>query len=603
MIRTIQQLWSVLDAESRRSVIIMFFFMIASAAVEALGVTLVLPLLQVISDERRLSGDGIVADLYRLSGAGTTEAFVMICLGAIGIAYIFKAVLAFLVSHRNYETIYGASARLSTYMYANYIRCPYTFHLKTNSANLVRNIINLPVDVCGSLLNPMVVLVTEFLVISAIAGVLFVAQPLPTVGVAASLSVVAAAYFFTVRRRLQAWGGETVVLARDRILWTNQGMAAVKEIKLMGAEEFVSNRYAKINRDWARTKALSSFVGDSPRPVFELIVMLLVLGGCAILIVGGHRVSDLVGIVGLFGVAAVRLLPSLSKVTYNIGNLKLNAAALEELIRDIAIFKSDALEEARHGGMAILFDREIRLESVGYYYPDAPAASLEAISFAIPKGTTVAFVGSSGAGKTTLTGIITGLLVPTSGRMLIDDVEVDFRSREWRRKIGYIPQEIYLLDDSIRRNIAFGEDDADIDDARIWKALAQAKLDQFVASLPDRLDCELGERGARLSGGQRQRVAIARALYHDPEILVLDEATSALDAATEMAVAQSVRDLAGTRTIIIVAHRVSTVRDVDRVFYMSNGKIVADGTFDQLERENTQFRKVVLGQPEVSSSV
>lgn len=575
--------------------------MLIGACMEALGVGLILPLLQVITDEQRLTNPGLLHELYSMSTASSPEEFVLICLAAIGFVYIVKTLLTFLITHRSYTTIYGASGRLSTYLYANYLRSPYSFHLKTNSATLVRNIIHLPVDVCGSLLNPIIVLATECLVIVAIGGVLLVAQPAATIGAGFSLTIVAGTYFLLIRRRLQNWGSAVVGLARDRILWTNQGMAAIKEIKLAGAEDFVTNRYGSINKHWAQIKTLSSFVGDSPRPALELMVMLLVLGGCAALIQNGYRVADLVSVVGLFGIAAMRLLPSLSKITFNLGNLKLNAAALDELMHDIKMFRSSEHEEISDDGSAIPFSKELRLDRIGFSYPNSTVASLRNISCAIPHGATVAFVGSSGAGKTTLTAIVTGLLAPSEGRILADGKEIDCRGRKWRSKIGYIPQDIYLIDDSVRRNVAFGIEDKDIDDSRIWQVLGQATLDEFVKSLPDGLDTNLGERGTRLSGGQRQRIAIARALYRDPEILVLDEATSALDAATEASITQSVRDLAGTRTILIVAHRISTVRNVDKLFYLSNGTIVAEGTFDQLESSCAEFREVLLGRSEMSA--
>ncbi len=438
-------------------------------------------------------------------------------------------------------------------------------------------------------------LCTELLVIAAVVAMLLLIQPLATIAAAGVLGAIAGAYFLGIRHLLQGWGEMIVGLARERIQWTTQARAAVKEIKVSGSEEFVSRRFAGVNHTWARAKTLSSFVGESARPVLEVMVVLLVLLSGMALIRAGYRPSSLLGMLGVFGLAAVRLLPSLSRVTFNLGNLKLNAAALETLNRDIALFGTIGEEASDVDRGDIRFEREIRLKNVSYAYPDAPGLALESLDLTIPRGAAVAFVGRSGAGKTTVSNILIGLLTPTRGCILVDDLPIDCRRRAWRSRIGYIPQDIYLLDDTVRRNVAFGLEDDEIDEQLVWEALRLAAIEDTIKAMPAGLDTMLGERGVRLSGGQRQRIAIARALYHQPDILVLDEATSALDAATEAEVTRAVRALAGKRTVIVIAHRVSTVRDMDVLYYLDGGRLLACGSFAQLGRDSPQFQRVVLG--------
>lgn len=593
----IRNLWAILDQEGRHAALSLIVWAIVGAAVEVMGIGIVLPLLQVLADPQSIESNSTLKSIYEFSGSSSAEHFILLCLAGLAIAFSLKAGLTLMISYRSYRTIYAAAARMSSRMYAMYVRFPYAFHISANSASLQRNIINLPIEVCASVLGPLIIFVSEAIVMSAVITVLFLAQPMITTVAALVLGAVAALYLKCIRSRLLGWGAANVIYARDRIAWANQGMAAIKEIKVGAVENFVAKRFAGVNTRWAETKTMSSTVSDSGRPLLEVVLMGLVLGGCAALIISGYNAADLVSVMGLFGIAALRILPSLNRLTFSLGNIRLNTAALDELSRDVS-FSPTEEGAARSSEGDIPFGEEIAFRNISYSYPGADKPSLDNVTFTIRRGEAVAFVGPSGAGKTTVCNILIGLLPPSGGDIVADGRVIDGRSALWRSKIGYIPQDIYLLDDTVRRNIAFGLEDGEIDDRQVWHALELAAISDLVKSWPEQLDVQVGERGVRLSGGQRQRIAIARALYRDTEILVLDEATSALDAATEAEINESVKSLSGKRTVVVIAHRVSTVRDMNTLHYMERGKLVASGSFDRLQSTNAAFRRNVLGDSE-----
>jgi ATP-binding cassette subfamily C protein len=326
-----------------------------------------------------------------------------------------------------------------------------------------------------------------------------------------------------------------------------------------------------------------------------MIEILVVSLGAAVLAMNGSLTlgGEAMVTVGLFAAAAVRLLPSVGRIAQALGQLRLNTAGIETLRDDMRMFARHAGEREAAANPPGQFERDIRLADIRLSFPGASVPSLDRVSLTIRKGEAVAFVGPSGAGKTTLANVVTGLLAPDSGQILVDGRAVSLSNRDWQDRIGYIPQDSYLLDDTLRRNVAFGIPDAEIDDGRVMAALGLAQLDGLLARLPQGLETEIGERGLRISGGQRQRVAIARALYRDPEILVFDEATSALDMATEAEITQAVKSLSGARTVIVITHRVATVASLDTLHFLKDGRLVASGPFMRLWSDCEEFRRAV----------
>jgi ABC-type multidrug transport system fused ATPase/permease subunit len=314
-----------------------------------------------------------------------------------------------------------------------------------------------------------------------------------------------------------------------------------------------------------------------------------------ILIIGaGGGATKIIAAMTLFVAAVFRLIPSMNRILMAMNTIRVSQEAVDEIHRDLSFAdgRTAAREEAA-GPNRIPFEHSIRIDDLSFRYPGSSGVAVEHINLEIRKGESVGLAGASGAGKTTLVDLILGLLAPETGRMTVDGEDIVPRMRTWRRQVGYVPQSIYLTDDTIRRNIAFGVADENIDQARVADAVGLARLDEMVASLPDGLDTVIGEHGIRLSGGQRQRIGIARALYRDPELLVLDEATSSLDTETEHEISNAIDALSGHKTLIIVAHRLSTIRRCDRVIFMEKGRLVDSGSFDQLTEANGSFRRLV----------
>jgi ATP-binding cassette subfamily C protein len=332
---------------------------------------------------------------------------------------------------------------------------------------------------------------------------------------------------------------------------------------------------------------------DLPRLLIEGLVMGSVLLVVGFMLLLKQDMQTLIPTLGLFAMAAVRLMPSMNRILSGLTSARYYSASVNNIYHDLKELENvPSSPNERVVSESFSFNQSIKLENISFRYHGAEKDSLKDVSLTILKGQSIAFVGPSGAGKTTIVDALLGLLEPGSGRVLVDGVNINTNLAGWQQKIGYIPQPIYLSDDTIKRNVAFGVEDDKIDDEQVWTALRAAQLEDFIVSLPDKLDTLVGEHGVRISGGQRQRIGIARALYHNPEILVLDEATAALDNETESEVTKAIEALSGTKTIIAIAHRLTTVRNFDCLFFMKDGKIVDAANFENLLQNNIDFQKM-----------
>lgn len=598
MLTIIRKLWAIIDPRSKRALIALGFVMVFGAGFEALGIGLVLPAIQVLSDPGGFTTHPFLARLSALAGNPPAERLVALMLILLAVAFTLKNAVYLLIQYMNNRITSNGISRLTVKMFRIYIDRPYLFHLLHNSAELFRNAVTLPHGVFGAAIGPAVNLATELLVVVAIAALLLFVDPAITVVASVFLGVITWLYYVAAREPLRAWGAALVELEQSKIQGMNEAMSAIREIRLAGGEDFVSGRFRAINDRWADYRAMAHTVEAIPRPLVEICTVVGLLAAVGVFGSGGAFGQDMIAKLGLFAVAAVRLMPSGARIAHNLGALKLNAAGIDTLHRETAVKPAPSRPDTEPEAQSpVRFEREITLRNVAFRYPGSGSetGSIDAIDLSIRKGESVAFVGASGAGKTTLVNLITGLLAPAEGEILVDGRRILTSWRGWQSKIGFIPQDIYLLDDTLRRNIAFAHADEEIDEDRIRKVVAIARLDVVAAALPDGLDTMVGERGARLSGGERQRVAIARALYDDPEILILDEATSSLDTVTEAEIARAVHMLSGDKTVIMIAHRISTVKDCDRIFLMEGGRIVGVGTFESLARDNSAFQKLIAG--------
>jgi ATP-binding cassette, subfamily B, bacterial PglK len=502
------------------------------------------------------------------------ELVTLTMMGLVGVYLVKSVFLGFLIGRQS-RFAYDVQEQQAQRLFAIYLQQPYTFHLQRNSAELVRNITS-EVGIFTAMLTSSLLMIAEMLVVIGLVTLLFVAEPIGAILIAIVLGGAAWLFNRATRERISRWGEARQVHDGLKVQHLQQGLGGAKDVKLLGREKEFLAQFQTHNAESARVWRMLITLQNYPRLMFEL----LAVTGLAVLVLSmlkqGRDMSTIVPTVALFAAAAFRLMPSVNRILNSTQTIRYSLPVIETLTRELQL----SVPEARDGtgNRRRLFERELRLVNLVYRYPTASQHAIDDISICLEKGESVGFIGASGSGKSTLIDILLGLLAPDSGAVEVDGVDIQDGLRDWQDQIGYVPQSIYLTDDTLRRNVAFGLPDSAIDDNAVARALKMAQLDVFVGSLPNGLNTLVGERGVRLSGGQRQRIGIARALYHDPAVLVLDEATSALDNTTEAGIMEAVEALHGSKTVIIVAHRLSTVANCDRLFKLDSGKVVEEGT-------------------------
>jgi len=391
------------------------------------------------------------------------------------------------------------------------------------------------------------------------------------------------------RRTASRYGQGRHELSASILNSLQQALGGVKELKVLGRERFFYDEYTARQREALMVRYLGATLDSVPTVVLQTVLVCGALGLVAALTVAGRTGVESLPIAAVFGYVGMRVLPMASGIVTTMGHIRSSRPAVDALYEDfVALAAVAELTDAAH----VAFRQSIVLDAVTYTYPSAAQPAIADISLTIRRGESVGIIGQTGAGKSTLVDVILGLLPPTHGRVTVDGIDLSRTSAPWKRRVGYVPQSIYLVDDTLQRNIALGIPDADIDAERIAAALAAAQLDQFVASLPEGLRTRVGERGIRLSGGERQRIAIARALYHDPDLLIFDEATASLDVQTEADITRTITALHDVKTVIVIAHRLSSVKMCDRLVWLSNGRVVDIGSFGDLQRRSADFRNL-----------
>jgi len=569
----VSKLWQTLSSNQRHSAILLLCLMLIGMVLEMLGIGLVIPALALMTQNDLVLRYPVIAVWLNRFGSPTHEQLVIAAMLVMLGAYAVKfSCLSFLV-WRQTSFVFGLQASLSLRLFAGYLRQPYIFHLQRNSAQLIRNIAG---EVClfTSVTQSVILLITEGLVMLGVTTLLFIVEPFGTLIVVMTFGLAGGGFHLLTRRSILRWGEARQYHDGFSIQHLQQGLGGVKDVKLLDREDDFLAQYQLHNIGSAQASKRQSALQALPRlwleflAVFGLAVLVLVM------IRQGKPLQNLMPILGLFAAAAFRLMPSINRMLNSFQNVRYVSPVINTLHQELCLLNAPPSPQR---GEILPFNHSLTLEGVGFSYPSAEFPSLCEISFSISKGSMVGFIGRSGAGKSTLVDIILGLLTPDCGVIKVDGKDIQTNLRGWQSQIGYVPQAIFLTDDTLRRNIAFGLANDQIDDAAVQRAVWAAQLEEFVASLPDGLETVVGERGIRLSGGQRQRIGIARALYHDPPVLLLDEATSSLDTATERGVMEAVCSMHGDKTIIIVAHRLSTIEHSDYLFRLKKGRIVEEG--------------------------
>ena len=568
---------------------------LAAAAAEAVGAGAAFGLITILGDPARAAALPVAAWVYPHLPAHDNRSVVLAFTLLVIAFYVARNLLLAGVTWAQERALNASVAELSHRLFAAYLAAPYDFHFRRNSAVLIRRVTDGVHNVFRGVLGSLVTIATEALVVAGLVVVLGVTAPGVTLVAVVVVGGLLSVPLMLSRRAAARWG-RAVQLIDTAILQTlQQSLGAVKEVKLTGREAFFLGQLGERVPAAARLRLRFLTLGASLRMAVETVFvcgLLLV----SLLITLRHEPSGVLPLLGLYAYAGFRVIPSANRIMLYVTELRYSRAWIHDLCDDLAALETEP-PAADRAADAIRFSRTLALESVSYTYAGEREPVLLGVDLTIGRGESVGIVGSSGAGKSTLVDVLLGLLTPTGGRITVDGRDIRSALRSWQRHIGYVPQEPFLLDDTLRRNVAFGIADAEIDDRRVESALRLAQLADFVTTLPDRLDTLLGERGTRLSGGQRQRVAIARALYHEPEVLVFDEATSALDSPTERELIAALEALHGVKTLVVIAHRLTTVRRCDRLAVLRDGRVAAIGSYDELLARDAGFRELASTAP------
>lgn len=597
MLDILRKLNDVLGRQARRKAYLVFGLMLIMAVVETVGVASIMPFIALLSSPSILDTNPYLFTIYQRLQFQSKDAFLIFLGSATLILLVGSVTLRAVTLWVQLGFIHMQTHIVSSRLVESYLRQPYEWFLTHRSSDIGANVLSEVTNVFQGAVSPVMMLFANGIVAFLLMVLLVAVDPFLAVIIALVLGGTYWGVFLFVRQRVGRIGRIRVRANRERFQALHEAFGGIKDIKVAGLESSFLDRFRAPSERMARVSVVAAIVSELPSFVMQAVVfggMLLVM---IYLITAHGSVQGALPVISLYALAGYRLLPTLQGAYRSLTGLRFSMAALDSLHRDISEFKGTAAlvasqgEEVSHS-KPLGLRRDLKLRDLSFQYLGTEHPVLRNISLTIPAYSTIALVGSTGSGKTTTVDVVLGLLNPTSGQLLADDRPITGANiRSWQRTVGYVPQSIFLADDSVAANVAFGISPQNIDRNAVERAARIANLHDFVMTeLPHGYDTQVGERGVRLSGGQRQRIGIARALYHDPELLIFDEATSALDSVTEQAVMEAVYKLGRKKTIIMIAHRLSTVRACDRIYVMDRGRIIAEGTYDELLTTNEEFR-------------
>jgi ATP-binding cassette subfamily C protein len=588
----LKKLLYLLTGREKRNAIVLLLLMVAGAILEVVAVSAIPAFVALLSDPARIMRLHQAQTAFAFVNAGTPEARALWGALALFVIYLIKSLYQAGLTYLQARYVVNRQRHFAERLFRAYVASPYPFHLQHNTADLLNNACVATFSISGDVLLPALRILMEAFILVAVLGLLIVIEPAVSLLTIVVFSLVLIFFLRRIRQRIAEYCNHEHEYRAALIKAANECLGGIKELKVLGREETLIGRFVDSVNMFSRAVGYKAVAFDLPRLALEAAAVLMMLVVAGSLIWLGRPLASIVPVLTLLAVAAVRVLPSANRMTASALNLRWGRPALEAVYRDIRELERLPDPSAK-SVPPLTFSEEIAFQNVSFRYAGAVHDSLKDLTLRIRRGTSVGFVGPSGAGKTTAVDILLGLLQPTCGEVTVDGVSISRNLESWRQQIGYIPQSIYLTDDSIRRNVGFGIPDELIDEAKVWAAIDAAQLRELVEEQPNGLETPVGERGVRLSGGQRQRIGIARALYHNPTVLVMDEATASLDQETEREFVRALERLAGTRTIIAIAHRISTVKNCDQLLFFENGELRASGDFISLQELSSSFRSMV----------
>lgn len=585
--RIIKKLYSILTARQKKYLVILIIMMLIGGVMESFSISLMLPLVSAITDSKswdRTWYARLICDLFRIDNH---RAYIVCLMVILIIIFIAKNVYLLVEYFYQYTFSSRCSYNMQYRLLERYMNVPYVFFLNSSTGEIVR-ILNTDTVHAYTILELLISMLTEVIICIALGITIFVMSPWMALGIVAILLAELFAIMKLIRPRMVRYGDVARKNSAIANQWMLQSLDGIKSIKVSKEEDYFLGKYNHYFSTTVEVNKRYNTMKTVPRLMIESCTICSILGAMSIMIMNGVELESLIPILSAFVLAAMRLLPSANRISMAVGQIPYLEGGLDNVMKIItgegALKEIDSrvwneTEEERmkeiSKGKKIEFNKSIKLDNITFSYPGSTKKILDHGNMEIKSLQSVGIVGSSGGGKTTTVDIMLGLLKPQEGRILVDGMDISDKMDSWLDNVAYIPQQIFLIDGTIRANIAFGKD-KDIDDDKVMEAAREAQLLDFIESLPDGLDSEIGEQGVRLSGGQRQRIGIARALYSDAKVLFFDEATSALDNETEKAVMEAINSLKKKKTMVIIAHRLTTIENCDVVYRIEDGKITGE---------------------------
>ena len=566
------KVFQILSKNQRKRFYLILFCLFIGMILEAFGIGIILPVLNIIVSPESLKQYVWLNDFFNSISLINNQQIIIFALILLIGVYFFKSIYLVLLSYYQNRYVSFISSQISNRLFKNYLNQDFMFHNERNSSELIK-MFQVEINMVTSLLLSGVILITEIAIVIAIISTLFFVEPSGTIFVIIFFLLFGSIFYYLSRNKSSAWG---IIRQQEDSKISKlimEGLNGINEVFLLGKEHFFHSRLVRYNKTKAIINSNQITLGQIPRYYLEFISIVSLVGFILIMIINEKDLNDIISIGGVFIAATFRVLPSINRIIGSLQQIKYCKSSVDIVNRDLNLAGLPIVDKKDQ--TKIPFQHKLQLDQVSFSYPKSESSIFENLNFELNHGEVVGIIGPSGVGKSTFTNLIVGFLNSFEGDFKVDGKLIDkSNAKNWRKQLGYVSQSIYLIDDTIRANVAFGEEPDEIDDLRIEKAIKKAQLYNFIQGLPKKLDSIVGERGAQLSGGQQQRIGIARALYHEPKLFILDEATSALDEETEKEVMKAVEGLKGEMTILIITHRLSTLSCCDKIYKVDQKKLV-----------------------------
>jgi len=569
MISTLKKINFLITKRQRKGLVILTLLLFVGMVLEVLGLGILMPALSILLDPEMIENNALAKFARSFFLEYSNQNFLFIILGSIVALYFLKSLFLIFLTHKQNRFLSNISAYISNKLFYSYMSQPYSFHLNRNASELIKNIQIEIYYFYTFILSLMTLFIEGGFVVSILATLIYL-EPIGAISIGFFYGLLSMIFLYSTKKKIIAWGNLRESLDNQVSKIALEGLGGIKDLLILGKTSFFTEEYSNKNYVKARINANQGTVSQIPKFYLELISIIGLVSFIIILLIQGKDSTRLVTILGVFVAATFRMIPSLNRIIAATQSMKYYRPSVDIIYKEIKDNIGLVVDDIKLKEYD--FKNGIEFRSVDFGFTKG-LDILKGINLKIKKGQTIGIIGESGSGKSTLVDLLIGLHKPTSGEILIDGINGFQMSQSWRKKIGYVSQTIYLTDDTIKKNIALGLPENNINDTRIIELLKQVQLEKFINNLELGMNTKVGERGVQLSGGQRQRIGIARALYNSPEILILDEATSALDDKTEREIVKTINDLKGDKTIIMIAHRISTLKNCEKIYEIENKKL------------------------------